>query len=113
MSVRLHTLKIPAIVIAGLAAAWLLFGWHALPRILDAQARQYVTDKTSHRLTLDRPEFNPFTLKLRVANLRLQEPDGRLLFAFRELTVDLSASSLVRRALVFDGITLNDPQAVL
>ncbi len=27
MSVRLHLLKIPAIVVASLAVAWLLFGW--------------------------------------------------------------------------------------
>jgi len=112
MSVRLHSLKTPAIVVASLAVVYLLFGWLALPRILDSQARQYIA-KTGHHLTVDRPVFNPFNLKLRVSNLRLEEPDGKVLLAFRDLTVDLSASSLFRRALVFDAIRLDDPQATV
>ncbi len=112
MSVRLHSLKIPAIVVAFLAVAWLLFGWLALPRILDSQARQYI-EKTGHHLAMDRPVFNPLNLTLRLSNLHLEEPDGKALLAFRELTVDLSASSLLRRALVFDAIRLDDPQATV
>ena len=48
MSVRLHSLKTPAIVVASLVAAYLLFGWLALPLILDSQAKQYIAG-TGHR----------------------------------------------------------------
>jgi len=113
MSPRLHSLKILAITLAGLFVAYLLFGWLALPRIIQWQAEQYIAEKTGHRLSLDRPEFNPFDLSLRLANLRLEEADGKPLLAFRELDVDLSAASLFRRAFVFDGIRLEQPQATV
>ncbi len=113
MSVRLHSLKIAAIVLGALVVAYLLLAWQALPRILDSQARQYIAEKTGHRLTLDRPEFNPFTLTLRVSNLHLEEPDGKPLLGFRALMMDLSASSLLQRAFVFDAIRLDDPEATI
>ncbi|OIR00453.1 AsmA family protein [mine drainage metagenome] len=113
MSPRLHVLKIPALTLAGLFVAYLLFGWLVLPRIIQWQAEQYIAEKTGHRLSLDRPEFNPFDLSLRLSNLRLEEADGRPLLAFRELDVDLSAASLFHRAFVFDGIRLEQPQATV
>lgn len=113
MSVRLHSLKIAAIALVALFACYLLLAWLALPRLLESQAREYIADKTGHRLTLDRPEFNPFTLTLRVSNLHLAKPDGKPLFGFRELMVNLSASSLWRRAFVFDAIRLDDPEATI
>ncbi|MDD5249539.1 MAG: DUF748 domain-containing protein [Rhodocyclaceae bacterium] len=113
MSPRLPSLKTLAISVAGLVVAYLLFGWLALPRILQYEAEKYIAEKTGHRLTLDQPEFNPFDLRLRLANLHLEEPDGKPLLAFRELEVDLSAASLYRRAFVFDGIRLQEPQATV
>ncbi|MCX7174386.1 MAG: hypothetical protein NT159_10785, partial [Proteobacteria bacterium] len=75
MSVRPLSPKTLAITLAGVAAACLLFSWLALPRILQSQAESFIAVKTGHRLTLDRPEFNPFALSLRIANLHLTEPD--------------------------------------
>lgn len=106
----MSTLKKAALILAGLFAAYLLFGWLALPQILQSQAQSYIAEKTGHRLTLDRPVFDPFALSLRIANLRLEEPDGKPLFAFRELLVDLSSASLFRRAVVFDRIRLDAPE---
>lgn len=116
MELRLPSRKTVIISIAslmGLIAAWLLFAWLALPRILQYEAERYIAEKTDHRLTLDRPEFNPFKLLLRVPNLRLADPAGKPLLAFRELDVDLSAASLYRDALVFDGIRLVAPEATV
>lgn len=113
MSVRLPFAKPLAITLSCVVAVYLLFAWLALPRIIQSQAERYIADKTGHRLTLDRPEFNPFELSLRVANLRLAEPGGKSLFAFRELVVDLSAASIFRRAWVFDGIRLDAPDATV
>lgn len=113
MSVRLPSLKTVAIVLAGLILSWLLLGWLALPRILQTQAQNYIADKTGHRLSLERPEFNPFTLRLRIPKLRLDQPDGQPLLSFDALTVDLSASSVLRRAIVVDTIELDAPLATV
>jgi hypothetical protein len=100
----------------GFLGGWLLFlllGWLALPRILQSQAQRYVSAKAGQHLTLAQPEFNPFTFALTVRDLKLTEPDGKPLLAFDALTVDVSVASLLRRALVFDRIALDHPQATL
>ncbi|MBI3903508.1 MAG: DUF748 domain-containing protein [Nitrosomonadales bacterium] len=112
MSLRLSR-KTLALTLVGTFISYLLFGWLALPRIIQSQAQSYIAAHTGHRLTLDQPQFNPFTLNLRLSNLRLEEPDGKPLFAFRELDVDVSISSLFRRALVFDAIRLDGPDATV
>ncbi len=113
MSFRLPSIKTLAISLAGLLVAYTLFGCLMLPRIIQSQSIRYISEKTGHRLSLDRPEFNPFTLSLRISNLHLQEPDGKQLLAFRNLTVELSPASLFKRALVFNAIELDDPEATL
>ncbi|MFA7267964.1 MAG: DUF748 domain-containing protein [Sterolibacterium sp.] len=113
MSVRLPSIKALAITLIGIFAAYVLFGWLALPHILQSQAEKYIAEKSGHRLTFDLPEFNPFDLSLRLANLSLAEPDGKPLFGFRELRIDLSAASISRRALVFANIRLEVPQATV
>jgi hypothetical protein len=103
---RLPSLKKLALVVAGSIAALLLFLWLALPGIIQSQAEKFIREKSGHRLTLDRPQFNPFSLELRLANLKLADPEGKPLLGFRALDVDVSAASLPRRAAVFDAIRL-------
>jgi hypothetical protein len=103
---RLPSLRTAALVAVGLIVAALLFLWLALPGIIQSQAEEFVHARTGHRLTLDRPQFNPFRLELRLANLKLADPEGKPLFGCRELNVDVSAASLPRRAAVFDAIRL-------
>ncbi|RLJ64990.1 DUF748 domain-containing protein [Sulfurisoma sediminicola] len=106
-------LKISLAVVAGLSIVWLLFAWLALPPLLQSQAIRFVAEKTGHRLRLDAPEFNPFELRLRLRNFALQEPGGAPLLAFRELELDLSSASIVRRAWVFDAVRLEGLSAAL
>ncbi|TAK91334.1 MAG: DUF748 domain-containing protein [Burkholderiaceae bacterium] len=101
------------IALAALYVVYLLFGWLALPRILQTQAEKYIAEKTGYKLTLDRPEFNPLALDLKLANLRLTDPDGKPLLAFNKLDVNLSISSLFRRTLAFDAIRLDGPEATI
>lgn len=96
-----------AAVLAGIIGVYLLFGWLALPGIIQSQAERYVLERSGHHLVMDRPSFNPFTLSLRLKNLRLTQPNGEPLLSFRELLVDFSSTSLFRRAYVFDEISLN------
>lgn len=113
MVLRFPSRKSLALVLAGLVAAYLLFGWLALPPLLQSEAEKFIAAKTGHRLSMERPEFNPFELSLRLSGLRLAQPDGQPLLAFRELVVDLSAASIIRGAYVFDGIRLDGLEAAL
>ncbi|HEX8988363.1 MAG TPA: DUF748 domain-containing protein [Rhodocyclaceae bacterium] len=99
--------------VAGVYLFYLLFAWLALPRILQSQAERYIEEKSAHHLTMERPEFNPFTLALTIPKLRLAQPDGSPLLAFDELFVDLSAGSVFHRAFVFDAIRLASPQVTV
>ncbi len=106
-------LKKIAMIGAGFFIAIILLLWLALPRIVQSQAEQFVSEKTGHRLSMARLEFNPFALRLRLSALQLVQPDGEPLLAFDELIVDLSAASLPLRALVFDDIRLAGPELTL
>ncbi len=110
MSIRIPR-KTLVITFVGLIVFYLAFGWLALPRIIQSQSEKYIAEKTGRNLVLDRPEFNPVTLDLRIANLRLSEQDGKPLFSFRNLDVDLSITSIFRRALVFDLISFDGPES--
>lgn len=105
------TLARAVAAVAGLYVLYLLLAWLALPRILQHEAGSWIEEKSGHHLTMDLPEFNPFTLALRIPNLRLEQPDGKPLLSLGEIFVDVSATSLFRRAYVFDGIRLTAPQA--
>jgi hypothetical protein len=104
---RLSRTQRGALAAAFLLIVLLLFLWLGLPRIIHAQAEKYVVAKTGHRLDMARPAFNPFTLELRLAEVRLADAADQTLLAFDTLVVDLSAASLPRRAFVFDAIRLD------
>lgn len=95
------------------AAVFILCGvlWLALPGILQSQAQQIVAEKSGHRLSLAKPEFNLLALSLRLRELKLEDPEGAPLLAFNELLVDLSAASITQRGLVFDDIRLDGLRA--
>lgn len=110
---RLPSKRSIALTLAGLAAAYVLLGWFLLPRVLESQSEAFVADHGGYRLSMERPTFNPLTLRLTLSNLHLDEPDGKPLLSFRELEVKLSVSGLFKRALAFSSIRLDDPRAVV
>lgn len=113
MKLAMPSLKKVALVVVGLAVVVLLFLWQALPRIIQSQAEKFVAEKTGHKLVMDRPEFNPFQLALRLGKLQLSDPEGKPLFGFDGLLVDISGASITQRAFVFDAIRLDGPEATL
>ena len=113
MSPLLQRLKTPALIGVGAILGVLAFAWLALPGIIQSQAEKFIAEKTGHRLTLARPELNPLALSLRLRELRLVDPAGAALAEFGELFIDLSASSLTERTLVFDEIRLDGFKASL
>ena len=113
MALKLPSYKTFALALLGFVAICLLLSYLVLPGVLQTQAEKYIAEKTGHHLTMDKPEFNPFKISLRLSNVRLTEPDGKPLLAFRELFVDMSAASLFHRALIFDDIRLDSLQATV
>ncbi len=113
MKFSLTSLKKFVLIVVGLFVVVLLLLWQALPRILQLQAERFVAEKTGHQLVMDRPEFNPFQLALRLGKLQLSDPAGKPLFGFDSLLADISGSSITSRALVFDAIRLDGPEATV
>ncbi len=87
-----------------------LLGFLILPgvamRVVDQQLAKYATVPAR----LERIEFNPFTLELRLHNLHMGEPDTEQL-AFERLYLDLEWNSLWSRSLHFSDIELIGPNA--
>ena len=108
---RTGALKPYLIAVAAVFGAYVLFGWLALPGIVQSQAEKYIRERSGHRLTMDRPSFNPLLLDVRIKNLRLAAPDGSPLLSFKELLIDFSPISILRRAYVFNEIRLEEPIA--
>lgn len=98
-----------AAVLAALFAAYTLFGFFGVPRLLHANASEFVAREYGRKLDLGEIEFNPFTLVLQVRGLSFPDTEGKPLVGFRELIVDLNASSLFRAAPSFSAIDLTEP----
>lgn len=96
-----------ALVAAGILVFLLAFAWLALPGILQSQAQRIVAEKSGHKLSLAKPEINPLALSLRLRELKLEDPEGAPLLAFRELFVDLSSASLTSRSVVIEELKLD------
>ncbi len=109
----LHKIRHILVALAGLYVVWLLFAWLALPPLLQSQAEKIVLARSGHHLTMDKPSFNPFLLRLHLRNVKLTEPGGQHLLSFRNLIVEFSSTSLFRRAYVFDEIALDNLDATL
>jgi uncharacterized protein involved in outer membrane biogenesis len=113
MNVKSPSLKTSALILAGLVAIFLLFAWLILPRIIQDQAEKFIAEKSGHHLSMNRPEFNPFSLSLHLSGLHLTQPDNAPLLAFQDLVLDLSAASLYRGEIIFDDIHLDGLEATV
>ena len=113
MKLSLPALKKFVLIGVGVVVVVMLLLWQALPRILQSQAEKFVAEKTGHKLVMDRPQFNPFLLALRFGKLQLSDPAGQPLLGFDGLLIDIAGASITRRALVFDAIRLDGPEATV
>ncbi|MGQ9861817.1 MAG: DUF748 domain-containing protein [Thiobacillaceae bacterium] len=102
-------LQRPLLLILGLIAFYLALGCWIAPPLIKWGAERYVAQELGHRLSMDRPQIDPLRFTLRLANLRLDDPDGAPLAGFRELFVDLEADSLWNWAYVLREVRLVAP----
>ena len=80
-----------------------------MPRLLHSKATGFVATEYGRKIDIGEIQFNPFTLVLKVHGLSFPDSEGHPLVGFRELLVNLNASSLFRMAPSFADIELTEP----
>ena len=98
-----------AILALGLALLYTLVGFFLVPYLIKAYAIPAVAEKLKRPVLVKEVELNPFTLSLRLTGLEIREADQSALLGFDEFFINIQASSLIRRAYVFDTIRLTVP----
>jgi uncharacterized protein DUF748 len=96
-------------VLVALFAAYTLFGFFGVPRLLRSNATGFVAETYGRKLEIGEIRFNPFTLILRINSLSFPDAEGQPLVGFRALLVNLDASSVFRMAPSFAAIDLDQP----
>ena len=87
-----------------------LLGFLILPGVAQRVVNQQLTHYATVPARLERIEFNPFTLELRLHKLHMGDPDAEQL-AFERLFLDLEWDSLWSRTLHLSAIELIGPNA--
>jgi hypothetical protein len=100
-------------VVAGLVALYAAIGFWLLPLLVKDQLPKVAQTQLARRASVGSVEFNPFTLRLGVADLKLAEADGAPLLSVGRLDVQLLWRSIVRRAWTFADIRVTAPAASL
>ena len=98
-----------AILTLGSVLLYTLVGFFLVPYLIKAYAIPAVAEKLKRPVLVKEVELNPFTLSLRLTGFEIREADQSALLGFDEFFIDLQASSLIRRAYVFDTIRLTMP----
>ena len=94
-----------------LFGAYTAAGFWLLPRVLISQVEKKGSAALGRKVTLDRVEFNPFTLRLEAEGLVVKALEGRSpLLKIDALGAELDGFlSLVNQALVLESITIRGP----
>lgn len=98
-----------AILALGLVLLYTLVGFFLVPYLIKAYAIPAVAERLKRPVLVKEVELNPFALSFRLKGLEIREADQSALIGFDEFFVNLQASSLIRRAYVFDTIRLAVP----
>ncbi|NOS83427.1 MAG: DUF748 domain-containing protein, partial [Nitrospira sp.] len=98
-----------AILGLALVALYALVGFFLIPYLIKTYAIPAVAEKLKRPVLVKEVELNPFTLSLRLTGVEIRETDQSALLGFEEFFVNIQASSLIRRAYVFDAIRLTMP----
>jgi hypothetical protein len=101
------------VIAAGVLAAYAALGFWVVPFVIQNQIPKFGQSEVGRRASVGDVAFNPFTLRLEAADLKLAEADGAPLFAIGKLAVRLQWRSLIRRAWSFAEIRVTAPSANL
>lgn len=100
-------------VMAGVLALYTLVGFWLVPLLIRHQLPQFGQSQLQRQLSVGEVRFNPFTLRLAAADLKLSESDGAPMFAIGGVAIEMQWRSIVRRAWSFADIRITAPSASL
>ncbi|OAM52064.1 hypothetical protein A7981_00805 [Methylovorus sp. MM2] len=103
--------SLPFMIVAGLFAAYLLFGYFAVDPLAKRILPWVAENKLASKATVEKVSFDPFGLTVTVDNLRLTQLDGGELAGFDRLFVNLEVSGIFRFAWRLKDIQLTAPKA--
>mgnify|MGYP003465858084 FL=1 len=110
----LHWIKSKWILLlAGLVISltlYALIGFKLVPSLIRSQAIDYAKTQWNKPLSIGEIKFNPFSFELDMRDILLQDQSKPLL-SLQHLYVNFQASSLFKRAYVFNSILLEMPFA--
>ncbi len=103
-------LSLPFLVVVGLIAAYVAFGYLAVGPLAAHYIPKLAQSQLDSRATLGKVAFDPLRLDVTVDDFQLATPQGVPLAGFKRLVVDFAPSSLWHWAWTFHQIRLEQPQ---
>ena len=101
-----------SLVALGLAATHLLLGAVVAPWALRRQLPALAASNLHRQASVERVRVNPYTLRTTLVGLALRDRDGSPLFGADTIVVNLSARSLLKRAVILDELRIHRPSVV-
>ena len=98
-----------AILALSLVFIYTFVGFFLVPYLIKAYAIPAIAEKLKRPVLVKEVQLSPFALSLRVTGFEIRESDQSALLGFDEFFINFQASSLIRRAYVFDTIRLTVP----
>lgn len=100
----------PVLITIGLILVYALAGFVLLPRFMQSKIPELIESETGRKASLERIEFNPFSLELSLQGFSMQEQDSQTFISFSELFTNVQVwASLWNLALVLDEVSLSGP----
>lgn len=99
-------------ILASVIAGYFLFAYFAVNPLAKRLLPWVAEKQLASRITVDKVEFDPLRLILRVNNLQLTRPDGAPLAGFDRLFVNLESSGIFDYAWKLKDIRLTKPQVL-
>ena len=102
-------LRITLAIVAVLVGIYAVAGFVVAPRVLQSLLVDKAHELFGLEATVQSIRLNPFSLSLRVDHLDLRDSRGSQLLALEELAVQVSGSSVTRRAIILSHVELIRP----
>ena len=100
-------------VCGAVIVAYTVLGFFFVPWLVQKIAVETVRDQYAAELAIEKVDFNPYVLSLRLDGLSFRDPDDEPFLSVDQIYVNLQTSSLFRLAPTFAEIRLDAPVAHL
>ncbi len=98
------------LTIAIVLAVYAVAGFYIVPAVLKAKLPDMIEQQTGRKASVEKVQFNPFTLFASLQNVEVQEKNGQPFAAFDHFHFNINAfESIKQSALVIDDVRLEKP----